>query len=264
MGVIGGTFMVLASHGAEQLIVQRVLACKNVRDGRRALVLSAVVILPLFLIFLLVGAMLWVYYQKFPMAVSIPEIRPGSGVKANDFIYPIFMLTAVPHVLKGLLIVAILAAAMSSVSSALTALSSVSTMDFLKKALHGKSDALLLRISKVSTVFWALALIFVAYLSRQVEFVLNASFMLRGLTSGGLLGGLLLAVFWKSGAGVAVIVGMVCSLVVMFWISPLGHTGAGIAPYWYTMIGCVVTIVVALAVRKLVGSGSRGNHTETV
>src|ERR1700733_4858869 len=53
MGVIGGTFMVMSSHGAEQLIVQRVLACKTVRDGRRALMLSAVVILPLFLIFLL-------------------------------------------------------------------------------------------------------------------------------------------------------------------------------------------------------------------
>jgi len=51
MGVIGGTVMVMSSHGAEQLIVQRVLACKTVADGRKALALSAVVILPLFLIF---------------------------------------------------------------------------------------------------------------------------------------------------------------------------------------------------------------------
>jgi Na+/proline symporter len=251
MGVIGGTFMVMATHGAEQLIVQRVLACKNVRDGRKALVLSAVVVFPLFLIFLLVGAMLWVYYQKFGMSIAIPEIRPGSGIKANDFVYPIFMLTAVPHVLKGLLIVAILAAAMSSVSSALTALSSVSTMDFLKEALPGKSAAFFLRVSKISTVFWAMALIVVAYLSRRVEFVLNASFTLRGLTSGGLLGGLLLAVFWKSGAALPVIAGMICSVAVMFWISPLGHAGAGIAAYWFTMIGCAITILVALAARKL-------------
>jgi SSS family transporter len=252
MGVIGGTFMVMASHGAEQLIVQRVLACKNVRDGRKALVLSAVLIFPLFLIFLLVGALLWAYYQKFASPVAIPEIRPGSGIKANDFVYPIFMLTAVPHILRGLLIVAILAAAMSSVSSALTALSSVSTMDFVKKALPGKSDAFFLRVSKMSTVFWAAALILVAYLSRQVEFVLNASFTLRGLTSGGLLGGLLLAVFWKPGGALPVIAGMVCSLAVMVWISPLGHSGAGIAPYWYTLIGSAITILVALAARKLV------------
>jgi Na+/proline symporter len=244
--------MVMASHGAEQLIVQRVLACKTVRDGRKALVLSAIVIFPLFLIFLLVGAMLWAYYQTFSIPIAIPEIRPASGIKANDFVYPIFMLTAVPHILRGLLIVAILAAAMSSVSSALTALSSVSTMDFVKKALPGKSEAFFLRFSKISTVFWAAALILVAYLSRRVEFVLNASFTLRGLTSGGLLGGLLLAVFWKPGAALPVIAGMICSLAVMVWISPLGHSGAGIAPYWYTLIGCAITIVVALATRKLV------------
>ena len=135
MGVIGGTVMVLSSHGAEQLIVQRVLACKSVADGRKALVLSAVVIFPLFLIFLLVGAMLWVFYQGHPFQIPLPETRPGSGITANDFIFPIFMMTEVPHLLKGFLIVAILSAAMSSVSSALTSLASVSTMDFVKHVL---------------------------------------------------------------------------------------------------------------------------------
>src|SRR5689334_10929834 len=80
MGVIGGTVVVLSSHGAEQLIVQRVLACKTVADGRKALVLSAVVIFPLFLIFLLVGAMLWVFYQSHPFQISLPEPRAGSGI----------------------------------------------------------------------------------------------------------------------------------------------------------------------------------------
>ena len=159
MGVIGGTVMVLSSHGAEQLIVQRVLACKTVADGRKALVLSAVVIFPLFLIFLLVGAMLWVFYQGHPFQIPLPETRPGSGITANDFIFPIFMMTEVPHLLKGFLIVAILSAAMSSVSSALTSLASVSTMDFVKHVLPGRSEGFFLRFSKVSTVVWAVALI---------------------------------------------------------------------------------------------------------
>jgi SSS family transporter len=250
MGVIGGTFMVMSSHGAEQLIVQRVLACKSVREGRRALILSAVVILPLFLIFLLVGAMLWVYYQNFPLAIAVPEVRPGSGIKANDFIFPIFMLTAVPHVLKGLLIVAILAAAMSSVSSALTSLASVSTMDFAKKVLPDKSDRFFLRFSQLSTVLWGAALIIVASLSRQRAFVLETAFSLRGLTSGALLGGLLLAVWWKRGAATPVIAGMFCSLAVMTWLS---RPRAGFAIYfpWYTMIGCAVTVGVAMALRRL-------------
>src|SRR5215468_5563103 len=213
MGIIGGTVMVMSSHGAEQLIVQRVLACKTVSDGRKALVLSAIVIFPLFLIFLFVGAMLWVFYQSHPFQIPLPESRPG--IKATDFIFPIFMVTEVPHFLKGFLIVAILSAAMSSVSSALTSLASVSTMDFVKHLMPRRSEEFFLQFSRTSTVIWAVLLIGVAYLSRQVDFVLNAAFSLRGLTSGALLGGLILAVFWKKGRTASVIAGMLVSLAVM-------------------------------------------------
>jgi Na+/proline symporter len=194
--------------------------------------------------------MLWAYYQKFPLAIAVPEVRPGSGIKANDFIFPIFMLTAVPHLLKGLLIVAILAAAMSSVSSALTSLVSVSTMDFAKKVLPDKSDGFFLRFSQISTVFWGAALVIVASLSRARPFVLETAFSLRGLTSGALLGGLLLTVWWKRGAAAPVIAGMLCSLAVMAWLS---RPYAGFAIYfpWYTMIGCAVTVGVALVLRPL-------------
>ncbi len=253
MGIIGGTFMVMSSHGAEQLIVQRVLACKTVSDGRKALCLSAVVVFPLFLIFLLVGVMLWVYFKKFPMLIPLPEPRPG--IKANDFIYPIFMLTAVPHVLKGFLIVAILSAAMSSVSSALTSLASVSTMDFVKGlSARPRSEAFYLSFSKSSTIFWAGALIFVAYLTRQVTFVLDAAFKLRGLTSGALLGGLFLAVFWKSGRARPLIIGMLCSLAVMVTISPMVQSvlptnwprlSVTLAFAWYTLVGTIITLGVA-------------------
>ena len=260
MGVIGGTVMVMSSHGAEQLIVQRVLACKSVADGRKALVLSAAVIFPLFLIFLLVGVMLWVFYQAHPFKIPLPEPRPG--IKANDFIFPIFMITEVPHVLKGFLIVAILSAAMSSVSSALTSLASVSTMDFVKPFWPKKSEEFYLRFSKYSTVAWAVGLIAIAYLSRRVEFVLNAAFSLRGLTSGALLGGLILAVFWKQGRAVAVIIGMLVSLVTMsalqllpqlscthaFWMRAVGTE---IYWPWYTLIGTVITLSTALGVGKV-------------
>jgi SSS family transporter len=247
MGVIGGTFVVLSSHGAEQLIVQRVLACKTVADGRKALILSAVLIFPLMLIFLLVGAMLWAYYQTNPIPIQIPEIHPGSGIKKNDYIYPIFMITAVPHLLKGFLIVAILAAAMSSVSSALTSLASVSTMDFVKGLTGGKrSESFYLSFSKFSTVIWAAMLIVVAYLSREVPYVLNAAFSLRGLTSGALLGSLGLVLFWKRGSAIPIFVGMIGSLLAMIWITeklrittPSGDQG-GIAWPWFTLIGTII------------------------
>jgi solute:Na+ symporter, SSS family len=200
MGLIGATFVTLSSHGAEQLIVQRVLACRNVVDGRKALVLSAIVISPLFMVFLGVGAMLWVYYQVHAVPVQLPT---------NDYIYPVFMMTAVPHVLKGFLIVAILSAAMSSVSSALTSLASVSTMDFVKGMTGGAwKEARYLQFSKYSTVGWAVALIIVAYLSREAAYVLNAAFSLRGLTSGALLGSLLLVLLWRKGTALPIFVGI--------------------------------------------------------
>ncbi len=271
MGVIGGTVLVMSTHGAEQLIVQRVLACKTVRDGRKALALSAVLVFPLFLIFLLVGAMLFVFYQGHPFQIPLPESKPG--MKANDFIFPIFMVTEVPHVLKGFLIVAILSAAMSSVSSALTSLASVSTMDFVKHLLPNRSDLFFLRFSKVSTIFWALALVVVAYLSRRVEFVLNAAFQLRGLTGGALLGGLILAVFWKRGRGTPVVGGMLFSLVCMTLIQLLPnlawskeawmrYVGVEIFWPWFTLIGTVITLVAALALRAITPGREPGSPTE--
>lgn len=245
MGIIGGTVVVMSSHGAEQLIVQRVLTCKTVADGRKALVLSAVVIFPLFLIFLLVGAMLWVFYQTHPFRIPLPEPRPG--MPANDFIFPIFMMTEVPHVLKGFFIVAILSAAMSSVSSALTALASVSTMDFVRHALPGRDERYFLRFSKISTVAWAGALILLAYLSREVRFVLNTAFALRGLTSGALLGGLVLAVYWKKGRPAPVVLGMLASLAAMITI----EVCTKIFWPWYTLIGATITLSVAWVVRRV-------------
>ena len=213
MGLVGGTFMVLSSHGADQLIVQRVLACRDVAEGRRALIFSAVRIFPLFLLFLLVGVMLWVFYQSHPFQIPLPESRPG--IKSNDFIFPIYIVTEMPQLMKGFLIVAILAAAMSSISSAVSALASVSTMDFLKPALPGRDDAFFLRFSRHSTLVWAAALVFVAWLTREVTFVLNAAFSLRGLTSGALLGGLILALFGRGVGPRAAVAGMLASLVVM-------------------------------------------------
>ena len=260
MGVIGGTVMVLSTHGAEQLIVQRVLACRSVGDGRRALVLSAALIFPLFLVFLLVGVLLWVFYQAHPFQIPLPESRPG--LKSNDFIFPIFILTEAPHLLKGFLLVAILAAAMSSISSALTALASVSTMDLIRPLLRARDEAFFLRFSRASTVFWALALVGVAWLAREVQLVLNAAFSLRGLTSGALLGALLIALYARRLGARALMAGMITSLLIMnalYWPANLPGTrewwlatfGGEIFWPWFTLIGTLVTLGTAVVVRAL-------------
>ncbi len=108
---------------------------------------------------------------------------------------PIFIITEVPRVLKGFLLVGILAAAMSSISSSLSALASVSTMDFLRQLLKPREESAYLKLSRHSTVVWAAGLVGVAWLTREAQFVLNAAFSLRGLVSGALLGGVLIALF---------------------------------------------------------------------
>jgi Na+/proline symporter len=145
---------------------------------------------------------------------------------------------------------------MSSISSAITSLASVSTMDFVRQMVKGRDEEYFLQFSKYSTVFWAAMLVLTAWLTREVTFVLNAAFSLRGLTSGALLGGLILALFWRRVGALATMVGMTASLVVMnliywppnipalkpWWTATFG--GEVFWP-WFTLIGTAVTIASA-------------------
>ena len=107
-------------------------------------------------------------------------------------------------------------------------------------------------------------LILIAYVSRKVEFVLNAAFSLRGLTSGALLGGLALAVFWKKGRALPVVLGMLTSLMVMTAIQffpkwdltkELWNKVVGIEIFWpwYTLIGLIVTLGTAWLAQRFPG-----------
>ena len=251
MGIFGATIFVLFTHGIDQLVAQRVLACRSIADGRKALVFSAVTILPMMLLFLFVGVLLWALYQHAPMAIEIPE--NVFGKKQTDYAFPIFMLTEAPVGVKGLLLVGIFAAAMSSVSSALSALASVSVMD-LGLGKSAKDDQARLKLSRKATIFWGIALVGVAYASREVDSVMNTAFALAGLTSGGLLGGVLLAMTWKQTDGRPIIIGMTTSLAAMLAIK-YGLKEAIYWP-WYTAIGCGITVMIAMLAKVATGGTS--------
>ena len=251
MGIFGATIFVLFTHGIDQLVAQRVLACRSIVDGRKALVFSAVTILPMMLLFLFVGVLLWAHYQHTPMAIEIPE--NVFGKKQTDYAFPIFMLTEAPVGVKGLLLVGIFAAAMSSVSSALSALASVSVMD-LGLGKSAQDDNAKLKLSRKATIFWGIALVGVAYASREVDSVMNTAFALAGLTSGGLLGGVLLALTWKQTDGRPIIIGMASSLAAMLAIK-YGLKEAIHWP-WYTAIGCGITLLTAVLAKVAMGGMS--------
>ena len=138
-GILGGTFLTMASHGTDQLMVQRMLAARNLRESRLALLSSGAVIFLQFTLFLLIGAGLFVFYgggsalAKSPGAPSILQShREMGGISglSPDRIFPTFIVQQMPHGVAGLLVAAILAAAMSNLSAALNSLASTTVVDF--------------------------------------------------------------------------------------------------------------------------------------
>ena len=130
-GVLGGCFLCTASHGTEQLMVQRLLAAHDLKQSRKALFASWVVVAVLFALFLTIGTILWALYQANHW--QVPE--------KVDRIYPQFIWDNLPVGVAGLVIAAILAAAMSNLSAALNSLSSTTVMDFYRHSSPGKSQA---------------------------------------------------------------------------------------------------------------------------
>ncbi len=231
-GVIGGCFLTTASHGTEQLLVQRLLAAQNERESRKALLGSWVVIFFQFTLFLAIGAILFVYYQQ----AQLPPPEP------LDRIYPSFVWNHLPIGVAGLVTAAILAAAMSNLSAALNSLASTTIMDFYLpfEALSGrrrKSDAELLRLSRGATVVWGVVLVGIGLLARKWGSVLEAGLSVASVLYGSLLGVFLLGVLAPRVRERAAMAGMLAGFLTMIYVK----FGTTIAWTWYVVIGTTVT-----------------------
>jgi SSS family solute:Na+ symporter len=229
-GVIGGAFLTTASHGTDQLIVQRLLAARNQKQSVTALLSSGIAIFIQFALFLLVGVMLFVYYH-------VPSATFGKA----DRIFPTFIVSRMPHGISGLLIAAILAAAMSNLSAALNSLSSTSMLDFYLRANPQVEEARKLRLSRVSTIIWAVVLFGLAILSlHKVSRVIEVGLSIASVAYGALLGVFLLGVLTRKTNQQGAIVGMLCGFLVELYIwlrTPVPWT-------WYVAIGTIVTFAV--------------------
>lgn len=235
-GIIGGCFLTTASHGTEQLMVQRLLSAKNEKESRWALFSSWFVILFQFTLFLVIGVTLWVYYKDTGLVAPNPP----------DRIYPKFIWEFLPPGISGLVIAAILAAAMSNLSAALNALSSTTVMDFLKpfdvQAKREKSDAHYLGLAKKITVVWCVILFLIGIVARQWGSVLEAGLGIASIVYGSLLGVFLLGLLTKRTGEKAAMTGMAMGLAVMLYVK----FGTSIAWTWYVLIGSSVTYLVGL------------------
>ena len=232
-GLIGGTFFTLASHGTDQLIVQRLLAARNQRQSVAALVSSGVAVLFQFALFLTIGVMLFAFYHV-----------PSASFGKADRIFPTFIVTQMPHGISGLLIAAILAAAMSNLSAALNSLSSSSIIDFYLQRHPDIDERRKIRLSRMATLFWALLLFGLAVLSlHKVARVVEVGLQIASVAYGALLGVFLLGVLTRRANQNGAMIGMLCGFVSELYICFFTRV-----PWtWYVAIGTVVTFAVGYA-----------------
>jgi len=263
-GVIGGTFLTMASHGTDQLMVQRLLAARNQRQSTAALLSSGVVIFLQFALFLLIGAGLYVFYQQ----------HPGTSFRTNDYIFPTFIVREMPIGIAGLLVAAILAAAMSNLSAALNSLSSTTVVDFYMRFRPNADDRERAIIAKSSTVLWALVLFAIAVYSVKAGgkgHVVEIGLSIASVAYGCLLGVFLLGTLTRFATELGAIIGMVCGFVLNLWIwqgaFPV-HLGPVTIPHiawtWYVLIGAAATFFIGAFTSLFLGKRTRTERAAAV
>jgi SSS family transporter len=232
-GVIGGGFFTVASHGTDQLIVQRLLAARGQRQSAAALISSGVAVLFQFAMFLIVGVMLWAFYRV-----------PSASFGRPDRIYPTFIVSRMPHGISGLLIAAILAAAMSNLSAALNSLSSSTVMDFFLRSRPQIDERARMRLSRMATFVWAAVLFGLAMLALQkAGRVVEVGLQIASVAYGALLGVFLLGVLTRRANQNGAMVGMVCGFGVELYL----WLGTRVPWTWWVMIGSGVTFGIGYA-----------------
>ena len=242
-GLLGGAFLSMASHGADQVIVQRLLASASLRDAQKALIGSGIMVFVQFTLFLLIGTGLWVSMG-------------GRHVDSPDTIFPQFIISAMPPGLVGLLIAAILAATMSAHSGAINSLAASTLHDiYLPMTGRQANDPRSLRGAKGLTLFWGVVLLAAALLYRQQGTpVVVVALSIASFTYGALLGGFFLGIVWRRAIQRDALTGMAVGIIVMTLVVfakplsavlvnvPLLVPLSSVAWPWYVLIGTTVTV----------------------
>jgi SSS family solute:Na+ symporter len=219
----------MATHGTDQIIVQRLLAARSQQDSRRALLASGVIVLIQFTIFLLVGVLLFVFAQHTPL------LAPG---ERTDRILPLFLVREMPPGLAGLLLASIIAVAMSNASGSLNSLAASSVLDFSRlwgKSLDSKS---FLKLSRRMTLAWGLVLM--AFGLVKWGPLLETGLTVVSLPFGSLLGLFLLGTLDRRATAIGALIGMFAGLATILCIFQF----TTVAYTWYFMIGAIVTFAV--------------------
>jgi SSS family transporter len=240
-GLIGGAFLTMASHGTDQTIVQRLLAARNEKDSRSALLASGVIVLVQFIVFLLIGVLLFVFAQHWPL------LAPG---EQTDRILPLFLVREMPPGLAGLLLASILAVAMSNMAGSLNSLAASSVLDFSRLRGQSADPAKFLRLSRRVTLLWGIVLMGFGFLKWGP--VLEAGLTVVSLPFGSLLGLFLLGTYDRRSNARGALVGMFAGLASVLYLYIYWRTA--VAFPWYFFIGTTMTFLVGFIFSRIVAA----------
>jgi SSS family solute:Na+ symporter len=259
-GIFGGAVVTMASHGADQLMVQRYLCSRSLGEARLALVASGFVVLAQFALFLLIGVGL--------LAVSRLGILEVPAGTKNDEVFGIFIVRMLPAGIVGLVIAAVLAAAMSTLSSSLNSSANAFVSDFYRPLTRAKTESRYLTVAKLMTSVWGAAQIGVALIAHAIgsrESVINQVMSVAGFATGLVLGLFLLGSLRRRVRTEAAIAGLVIGFAAVLMVflpsavpavADVWYRMTGISHLawpWYAPVGCGVTVVAALLVSALLG-----------
>jgi len=234
-GLLGGVALTLSTHGTDQYLVQRLLSAKSQKAASAGLILSGFIVFAQFILFLMIGVMLYTHYQQVPLPQALTR---------TDQILPIFVVNELRNGLAGFIVAAIVAAALSP---SLNAMAATTISDFYLPYFNPNADQdTQMRVSKQATVAWGVVQLAVAigaqFMNRSV---LDAGLAVLSFASGAVLGAFLLGTLAPSIRERDTFAGMIAGLIVMtavWWATPIAFT-------WYVLIGAVTTCVVAFASR---------------
>jgi SSS family transporter len=239
-GLFGGIALTLATHGTDQFLVQRLLSARSLPAASTGLILSGVLVLAQFVLFLIIGAMLYTFYQHTPL--PRPLARP-------DEVLPLFVVTSLPQGVSGFIVAAIVAAALSP---SINSLAATTVNDFYLKYIRPDADdATQMRVARTATIGWGIAQILVAIGAQWVtRSVLDSGLSVLSLAAGPVLGAFLTGVLTTRVRSGAMLGGMVAGATVLTWV---WFTDA-YAFTWFALTGALVTGGVALLLSLLPAS----------
>ncbi len=236
--ILGGAFLSMASHGIDQLIIQRLLATGSLKASRKALITTGGIIIAQFALFLFLGTLLFVFYG-------------GADIRSDE-IFPKFIIEEMPTGLSGFIIAALFAAAMSTLSSSITALGSTTMYDYVMPYYKKLNQANEVMISRLITGIWCLLLVGSAIsFMKSSQVVVELALSIASFTYGGLLGTFILGVLFKKPLIRQAIPAFLTGIAVMIYIIIF----TSIAWTWYTLIGAMVTVLTGLILTRIAKKG---------